>query len=180
MWLFSFFITICALSSSAVLALLEEKFVGFNNTDESFEITEATIVADATDFVGIHIALKSLTNDYEAITGTRPTLRNITTNSTKLDASEPIGTGSVIIVGSVDSGLIQRLSSEGVLDVTDVRGKWEVFKTAIIEAPMAGLPKALVIVGSDKRGTIYGIHTLAEQSGQSPYDEVLSKIEVFY
>jgi hypothetical protein len=61
-----------------------------------------------------------------------------------------------------------------------VRGKWEVFKTAIIEAPMAGLPKALVIVGSDKRGTIYGIHTLAEQSGQSPYDEVLSKIEVFY
>jgi hypothetical protein len=180
MWLFGFFITICAFSSSAVLALLEEKFVGFNITDGSFEITGATVVADTTDFAGVHIALKSLANDYEAITGTRPILRNITTNSTKLDASEPVSTGNAIIVGSVDSGVIQQLSSQGVLDVSDVRGKWEVFKTATIEAPLAGVSRALVIVGSDKRGTIYGIHTLAEQSGQSPYAELLPKFSALY
>jgi len=39
---------------------------------------------------------------------------------------------------------------------------------AVVEKPFPGVSRALVIAGSDKRGTIYGIHTLAEQSGQSP------------
>jgi hypothetical protein len=34
---------------------------------------------------------------------------------------------------------------------------------------MAGLVTALVIAGSDKRGTIYGIYDISKQNGVSPW-----------
>ncbi|KAI4636186.1 hypothetical protein J4E83_001140 [Alternaria metachromatica] len=157
------FAAFCACSKYTAHALLEEKFVGFEPGDQALDVAGATVIADADDFVGIHIALNSLVNDFEQIAGTRPALKNATTNSTFSTSS----TG--IIVGSVGSRLIRHLSSEKGLDISDLEGKWEVFKTAVIADPIAGVERALVIVGSDKRGTIFGVHTLAEQSGQSPY-----------
>lgn len=156
------FVAVCAFSRYTVHALLEENFVSFEPGDQTLDIAGATIIADADDFVGIHIALKSLVDDFEQITGTRPALKNVTTNSTI--SNSPTG----VIIGSVGSRLIRQLSAEKVLDISDVEGRWEVFKTAVIANPISGLERALVIVGSDKRGTIFGIHTLAEQSGQSP------------
>lgn len=160
--LFRSFLAICALWLPATHALLEEKFVSFTGGNESLDIARATIVADAGDYVGVHIALKSLADDFKQITGAQPTLRNYTVNSTQSGAT------SGIIVGSVSSTLIRDLSARGHMDVSDIVGKWEVFKTAIVESPLPGVDRALVITGSDKRGTIFGIHTLAEQSGQSP------------
>jgi hypothetical protein len=159
----SLLVSLCTISlHTQVRALLEEKFVDFNAGDGSLNMAEATIFVDADDHVGVHIALKSLVNDIEQITGKRPTLRNITATSTAK------ASGGGIIVGSVDSRLIRQLSAQSLVDVSDVEARWEVFKTAVVESPVAGLEKALVVVGSDKRGTIFGIHTLAEQSGQSP------------
>lgn len=150
-------------------ALLEEKFVSFTPGNGSFDIAGATILADADDFVGVHIALKSLVRDFEQITGKRPTIQNVTANSTTLANNTLLGSGSAIVIGSVNSSLIRQLSGRNVIDVTDIEGKWEMFKTVVVRSPFAGIEKALMVVGSDKRGTIYGIHTLAEQSGQSPY-----------
>jgi hypothetical protein len=162
MQMLNLFVAVCAFSKFTVHALLEEKFVGFEPEGQTLDIAGATLIADADDFLGIHIALKSLVEDFEQITGTRPALNNATTNST-VPAS---ATG--VIVGSVGSKLIRQISAEKGLDISDVEGRWEVFKTAVIANPIAGVERALVIVGSDKRGTIFGIHTLAEQSGQSP------------
>ena len=39
----------------------------------------------------------------------------------------------------------------------------------VVSAPLNGVDDALVIVGSDKRGTIYGIYELSEQIGVSPW-----------
>jgi hypothetical protein len=159
----SLLVTLCTFSlNTQVRALLEEKFVDFNGGDGSLSIVEATIFVNADDYVRVHIALKRLVNDFEQITGKRPVLENITANST-ITAS-----GGGIIVGSVDSKLIRQLSAHTLVDISDVEGRWEVFQTAVIKTAIAGLEKALVIVGSDKRGTIFGIHTLAEQSGHSP------------
>lgn len=156
------FVAVCGFSKYTVHALLEESFVGFEPGDQTLDIAGATVIADADDFVGIHIALKSLVEDFEQITGTRPAFNNVTANST-------ISTSATgIIVGSVESRLIRQLSAERGLNISDVEGRWEVFKTAVIANPIAGVERALVIVGSDKRGTIFGVHTLAEQSGQSP------------
>jgi hypothetical protein len=162
MQMLNLFVAVCAFSKYTVHALLEEKFVGFEPEDQTLDIAGATLIADADDFLGVHIALKSLVEDFEQITGIRPAFNNATTNST-VPAS---ATG--VIVGSVGSKLIRQISAEKGLDISDVEGRWEVFKTAVIANPIAGVERALVIVGSDKRGTIFGIHTLAEQSGQSP------------
>lgn len=120
-------------------------------------------MADRGDSVGIHIALRSLASDLEQITGSRPSLRNATSNATIP------GSTTSIIIGSVESSLIHELSAKGLFDTSDIEGKWEVFKTAVVDDALPGVKKALVIAGSDKRGTIFGIHTLAEQCGQSPY-----------
>jgi hypothetical protein len=155
-------VAICTLWAQSACALLEEKFVSFAAGNGTLNIAEATILADADDSVGVHIALKSLMVDLEQITGMRPIYQDYTANSTLSTIR-----GS-IIVGSVHSSLIQELSARGVFDVSDIEAKWEVFKTAVIDQPLPGIDQALVIAGSDKRGTIFGIHTLAEQSGQSP------------
>lgn len=154
---------VLTLSQHTAHALLEEKFVTFVASNGSLNIAGATIIADVNDYVGVHIALNSLVHDYEQILGTRPTLRNATANSTI-----PAVGSSSIIIGSLNSSLIRQLSTRGVLDVTDLEEKWEMFQTSVVERPIAGVDRALVITGSDKRGTIFGIHTLSEQSGQSP------------
>jgi len=149
-------------------ALLEQKFVSFTPGNGSLDIAGAPILADSDDFVGVHIALKSLASDLEQITGTRPAIRNVTGNSTLPGNSTLAASRSIVIIGSANSTLIRQLSDRNVIDISDIEGKWEMFKTVVVASPTAGVDKALVIVGSDKRGTIFGIHTLAEQSGQSP------------
>lgn len=52
------------------------------------------------------------------------------------------------------------MAKEGKIDASQLQGKWEKFTTQIVENPIAGVQKALVIAGSDKRGTIYGIYDL--------------------
>ena len=50
-----------------------------------------------------------------------------------------------------------------------ITGKWETFIIQIVKNPFKGVKKALVIAGSDKRGTIYGIYELSRQIGVSPW-----------
>ena len=53
--------------------------------------------------------------------------------------------------------------------VSDVNGKWESYKLQVVKNPVAGVEEALVIAGSDKRGTIYGIFYISELLGVSPW-----------
>lgn len=78
--------------------------------------------------------------------------------------------GSVIIAGSVDNNmLIDKLVKEGKFSVDDIRGKWEVYKIDVVENPFEGVDKALVIAGSDKRGAMYGLFSISELMGVSPW-----------
>ena len=67
------------------------------------------------------------------------------------------------------SPLLDAMVSAGKIDISDIEGKWEVYKTALVEQPFAGVERAVVIVGSDKRGTIYGMFSLSEYIGVSPF-----------
>ncbi|NJK98213.1 MAG: glycosyl hydrolase, partial [Bacteroidales bacterium] len=64
---------------------------------------------------------------------------------------------------------IDQLVKSKKLDVKDIEGQWETFLIQVVEKPMAGVDRALVIAGSDKRGTIYGIYDVSEQIGISPW-----------
>lgn len=78
--------------------------------------------------------------------------------------------GTVIIAGSIGGNeVIDSLIAEGALDVSSIQGKRECYRIQLIERPVAGVDQALVIAGSDKRGTIYGIYRISEMIGVSPW-----------
>ncbi|MBB3125363.1 hypothetical protein FHS19_000017 [Paenibacillus rhizosphaerae] len=78
---------------------------------------------------------------------------------------------TAVIIGSIaDSLIIQRLMAEGKLEeALRIEGKWEAYLVAAVDHPLEGIERALVIAGSDARGTIFGIYTLSELLGVSPW-----------
>lgn len=77
---------------------------------------------------------------------------------------------SVIIAGTIGkSKLIDQLVASGKLNSSDLEGKWEASLIQVIKKPFPGIKQALVIAGSDKRGTIFGLFGLSRQMGVSPW-----------
>ena len=75
-----------------------------------------------------------------------------------------------VIIGTVGrSKRVTTLMERGLLRADDLKDKWESFVVAVVDTPSDSVPRALVIAGSDKRGTIYGIYELSRQLGVSPW-----------
>lgn len=148
-------------------ALLEERFVAFGPSSGSIPIHDAAIAYSSDDPVGVTIAAKRLAGDLEQIMGRRPAV--LIQGGANQTLARNTALTSVIIVGTANSTLMARLEKNGKVDLTDIRGKWETFKTTTVADPLPGIQHGLVIVGSDKRGAMFGIYTLSEQCGQSPY-----------
>ncbi|MDR2674586.1 MAG: glycosyl hydrolase 115 family protein [Opitutaceae bacterium] len=75
-----------------------------------------------------------------------------------------------VVVGTIgNSGRIGRWIAEGKLDVSEIRGKWECYQMELLRDPEPGVKTALVIIGSDRRGTAYGIMSVSERIGVSPW-----------
>lgn len=113
-----------------------------------------------TDYNGLRRVAESFGADIELVSGITPVM------ITQLEQLA----GTVVIAGPIGGNeLIDRLIAEGVLDVTAIQGKRECYRLQLVEAPMPGVDRALVIAGSDKRGTIYGIYSISELIGVSPW-----------
>ena len=75
-----------------------------------------------------------------------------------------------VIIGTLGgNGIVDRLAAEKKLAVADIRGGWESHVLQVVKHPLPGVEQALVIAGSDRRGTIYGIYQLSEMIGVSPW-----------
>lgn len=71
--------------------------------------------------------------------------------------------GIDVVVGTIgESEAVDNLILQNAIDVSDIEGKWESFKITTVDG-------TLVIAGSDKRGTIYGVYDLCEKIGVSPW-----------
>lgn len=78
--------------------------------------------------------------------------------------------GATIILGQLGkSPTIDALVKNGALKLEDLAGQWEGFRQVVVERPMPGLERALVIVGSDRRGAVFGAYDLSERMGVSPW-----------
>jgi hypothetical protein len=118
------------------------------------------ITIDANDDPLVKLTARLLADDIERVTGHRPPV------STKLS-----GARQIVIAGTLgSSALVDRLAAQGKLKRLDqVRGRWEATVWQIVEHPFPGVERALVIVGSDRRGTAYGMTRLSEKIGVSPW-----------
>jgi hypothetical protein len=120
----------------------------------------AAICVDTNDFPGVVRAADDLRMDIARVTG----------HATKaLSNGKPSGV-NVILVGTIGkSRLIDGLARARKIDASAIKGKWESFFIQVVPHPLPKVENGLVICGSDKRGTIYGIYELAEQIGVSPW-----------
>lgn len=84
--------------------------------------------------------------------------------------TEPASMKNPIIVGTIGRSChIDQLIADGKLDVSDVQGKWEAFGMQVVDNPMEGVERALVIFGAQPRGTAYGMFHLSRMAGVSPW-----------
>ncbi|UDF03037.1 glycosyl hydrolase 115 family protein [Asticcacaulis sp. AND118] len=78
--------------------------------------------------------------------------------------------GEVVIVGVLgQSPVIDRLVKAHKIDVGAVKGNWEAFTQTVIDNPLPGIKRALVIIGADRRGAVYGMYDISEKMGVSPW-----------
>jgi hypothetical protein len=110
-------------------------------------------------FSGVNKIAKKVMHDVELVFGVAP---QATTDRNRLGKN-------VVLYGTVDkSPMLQELEEKKKIDLSDINGKREVYLYQVIDHPFEGVEKALVIAGSDKRGTIYGLFHLSELLGVSP------------
>jgi hypothetical protein len=126
----------------------------------SVKDSKTTLYVDANDWKGVIRALNDLKMDVGKVTGFEPAVSE----------GEVKPSGSVVLVGTLGkSKLIDEVVQSGKVDVSSIKGKWENFIIQVVDNPVKGVGKALVIIGSDKRGTIYGIYDISEKIGVSPW-----------
>ena len=156
---------LCAvLAASPAWALGERQFVRFeagaNPVVLAGQGRAAPLLVDPHDDAGVRRAVADLQGDIAQVSGARPALTH----------AAGITVDSMIIVGTLgQSALVDRLAAEGKIDAAAIRGKWEGFLIQTVRNPMPGVAQALVVAGSDRRGAIFGVYTLSEQIGVSPW-----------
>ncbi|RKN03837.1 glycosyl hydrolase 115 family protein [Streptomyces radicis] len=122
----------------------------------------APILVSSRDHPGVIRATGDLAADVERVTGVRPQVSQGDWSRIRGD--------EIVVVGTIGSSpLIDRLIQEGKLDVEGIAGKWETTREQVVDNPVPGVRRALVIAGSDQRGTIYGVYETSRQMGVSPW-----------
>ena len=123
-----------------------EPFVTFQPQSDALCLTDqrGAIIADPHDWKGVHLAIANLKKDLEKVTG-------------RQDYPLVIGT-----LGQSDP--IDKMANRKLIDASLLQGKREKYIITVVKGQ-------LVIAGSDKRGTIYGIYELSRQIGVSPWHD---------
>ncbi|MBC7185964.1 MAG: glycosyl hydrolase 115 family protein [Calditrichaeota bacterium] len=119
----------------------------------------APLLASTQDFPGVIRVLKHFQADIERVSGCQARI--------VLDTIPR--TSAVVVVGTLGkSPLVDKLAAEGKIEAA-IKGRWETFVIQVVDEPFPGVAQALVIAGSDKRGTIFGVFDLSAQMGVSPW-----------
>ncbi|TDD94289.1 glycosyl hydrolase 115 family protein [Flavobacterium cellulosilyticum] len=140
-------------------------FVQAQQPKSEFSIVEnnksTCILTDEKDFKVVQIAAGIFAHDVFQISG-----RKVVTAAVKNQKSD-----ITIIAGTIGkNSTIDAMIANKKLDVSEFKGQWERFSIQVVQNPMKGLKKALVVVGSDRRGTAYGILELSRMMGISPWE----------
>ncbi len=141
-----------------------ESYVTTDKDRAAFTLCEAgqpaPWYAASTDYPGVRRVLSHVQHDIQRVTGTMPALN--------LDTVRPAR--ELVLAGTLGKNqIIDRLVAEQRLSVDGLKGQWETFIIQTVDHPLPDVERALVIVGSDKRGTIFGLYDLAEKIGVSPW-----------
>lgn len=141
-----------------------ERFITTEKTNDAILLKDKSVrislYADAQMDAGIMRAVKNLQTDFQKVTGEQPNILNQISGTTS----------PLIIIGTVGTkSVIDDLIRQKKIDGKSLIGKTEKYIIQNISNPFPGVSEAIVIAGSDKRGTIYGIYEVSQQIGVSPW-----------
>lgn len=124
-----------------------------------FPLSDVPIYVDTEDYPVVSITAEMLADDIERVTGKRPDFKQ----------AKQLPKESCILAGTLGkSKLIDLLVKQQKIDVTAIIEKWESFILVTTELPKSHIP-VLVIIGSDRRGTAFGLTSISEAVGVSPW-----------
>ena len=133
-------------AAMTLAAMAAEPFVTFEQTAGSWLLKDVTIGYAPGEHSCVQLAAANLQKDFELVTGSKPAISE---------------TSQKILIGTVGTNKqIDLWVKQGLLK--DLKGKTEKYIIKTIDGQ-------LVIAGSDKRGTVYGIYELSRQIGVSPW-----------
>ena len=105
----------------------------------------ASVFVAPEDFECVRLAAHLFAGDVARVTGHVPTVTEATAHR-----------GPAVLIGTLgESPLIDRLVAEGRLEARPIAGKWESFLITTVDG-------SLVVAGSDRRGTAYGVFELSQ------------------
>lgn len=152
------FLSVIFLSVSAAMASGNRLEISFKHSRSNFPLSEATVVFDPGSPSLCRKVAGLFAADIERVTG-----RAVKVDSVVRDKNV------VIIATAGESPMLDRLQASGKIDLKGIDGEWERFVIKTVDKPMAGVDRALVIAGSDRRGAAYGAFTVSERMGVSPF-----------
>lgn len=161
---FVLFILAAALFNSNLTAADNQTYVSVKKVSGAFTLSSngnsAPIVVSSYDYPGVLRVVKHLQDDIKNVTNAEPKVYFDSIPKAK----------EIIVIGTLGkSRLIDELVKENKIKIDDLTNKWEKFVIEVVNNAFPNVQRALIIVGSDKRGTIYGIYDLAENIGVSPW-----------
>ena len=127
-----------------------ERFVFFESKTGALSLKGATIGYSDQESKAVQIAAANLQQDIASVMGFTPVLSPLTSHSSPL-----ILIGTVGCNKQIDQWVKQKV-------LKNLKGKREKYIITTIDGQ-------LVIAGSDRRGTVYGIYELSQQMGVSPW-----------
>ena len=142
----------------------ESSYLTIDRGEGEFAVVEdgkpCSILVDGSDHPGVLKIAELFKKDISVVSG----------KETELMKGEGSRSDKLIIVGTAGrSKLIDQLAAQGKIDISSLNGNWEQFLIIPVQKPMEGVKEGLVIAGSDKRGTIFGMFELSRQMGVSPW-----------
>ncbi|ALI97838.1 glycosyl hydrolase 115 family protein [Rufibacter tibetensis] len=121
----------------------------------------APVFVDEKDAEVVRIAAEAFRDDVERVTGFRPEIR---------EGDQKQLSGMPVLIGTIgQSALVDQLAASGKLNNAGINGKWESYTIAVVEKPFGNVSQALVIAGSDPRGTAFGVFEVSKRMGVSPW-----------
>jgi hypothetical protein len=161
----TFLLTFClTFGAVSIFAIGQPGYVEFSPKSDSFRLVASRVASpiliDSQDYLGVLRAAKDLQADVGRVCNVQP----------KIVSDSSASSSDVLIIGTLGRNRkIDELIRAGKLNVESISRHWEAFATQVVNDPFPGVKRALVIVGSDKRGSIYGVYDLSEQIGVSPW-----------
>ncbi|MGE4515045.1 MAG: glycosyl hydrolase 115 family protein [Chryseobacterium sp.] len=157
----NYFILLLSLFSFNLFAIDHKNIVSNELKPGNFPLIEngvpGKILIDENDDSAVKIAVANLQKDFERVSGRQAEMM-FTSQGNRL-----------IIIGSLGSRYIKMLIKNGKINEKELKNKNEKYIMTVVSNPLPGVDEALVIVGSDRRGTVYGNYELSEQIGVSPW-----------